>query len=510
MATQLWPVHPQPLPDELLSSWMIRLARSNGFKVHNFYAQFFGRERQIWNRDIDHHAPSWLIDGLVARTGTSRERVVQTTLRAFESFAFEHFNETGVTRWILPLGIFHRTRRAYGQQFCPQCMTEEAEPYLRRHWRLGLTVICTRHGVLLQDRCATCARPLAPHRSDITARGGFPEWTSMLRCSTCRTRIAAPAEKAAPEDVQMQREIEHHLRSGFVMLDGGLPLYSHLYFDGLRMIMRALPKPTSTLRRIAFEYAPIQQRLVLLRSATQLVVDWPHGFVKQCLVLRHPYTTVSNNDASIPYWLDSVLRHHLFSGRAPLSKEEAEAIAMATERVNASAVHVSSRKLSGRDVMHLVPTLPMVSDDTADMLIASLDQEITTAPIGQRYVLLRDKVMFIAARCMRLHMPQLLTFSVEDVCAPDEASFYFWNRVDTNDSAIAMLRWYLQRVRPQLVSGNTTALFTTHDGKPLRPTALGMRFARAIVAAQLENAIPDWTRWACIAPERKPQHGLDK
>lgn len=83
---------------------MIRLAQDNGFKVHNFYALFFGRERQIWNRDIDHHAPTWLIDGLIAHTGTSKERIIQTTLRAFEPFVFERFNDMGVTKWVLPLG----------------------------------------------------------------------------------------------------------------------------------------------------------------------------------------------------------------------------------------------------------------------------------------------------------------------------------------------------------------------------------------------------------------------
>lgn len=498
MATQLWPVHPQLLPDELLSSWMIRLARSNGFKVHNFYAQFFGRECQIWNRDIDHFAPAWLIDGLADRTGTPREHIFQTTLRAFESFAFEHFNETGMTRWLLPLGIFHRTRRAYGQQFCPQCMTEEIEPYLRRHWRLALAVICTRHGVMLQDRCATCSRPLAPHRSDMSARGGFPERTSMVRCYVCRTCIAAPAEKALPEDVQMQLEIEHYLQSGFVMLETGQSVYSHLYFDGLRMIMRVTPQSQPSLRRIIFEYASIQQRLELLRNSMQLVADWPHRFLRRCSTLPHSYTTVSDNRANTPYWLDSVMRNHLFTGRASLSKEEAESIAAATERVKSSGVRSSSRRLSGRDIVHLLPARPMVSDDTADTLIASIDQEIAIASIRQRHILLRDKVIFIVGHCLHLHIPQLLAFNIDEFGQSDDASFSFWNRVNTTDDAVAMIRWYIERVRPQLGSGKTSMLFTTHDGRPLSSSALGMRFKRAVAAAQLERTIPDWTRWARV------------
>lgn len=144
------------------------------------------------------------------------------------------------------------------------------------------------------------------------------------------------------------------------------------------------------------------------------------------------------------------------------------------------------------------------------MLIASLDREIAIASIGQRNILLRDKVMIIAGRCLSLRIPQLLAFSIDDVIQFDAASFSFWNRVDTNDSAIAMLHWYIQQVRPQLVSGSTNSLFTTQDGSPLRPTAFGMRFARAVHVAQLGCAVPDWTRWARIKPGSKPRNELNK
>lgn len=71
---------------------MIRVARDNGFRVHSFYAAHFRRERQIWNRDIDHHASVWVLDGLEAHTGLQRARLEAMTLRAFESVVFERFN----------------------------------------------------------------------------------------------------------------------------------------------------------------------------------------------------------------------------------------------------------------------------------------------------------------------------------------------------------------------------------------------------------------------------------
>lgn len=498
MATSLWPVHPHPLPDELLSSWMIRLARGNGFKVHNFCAQFFGRERQIWNRDIDHHAPPWLINALAARSGMPSERIAQTTLRSFEASAFERFNEVGATRWILPLGVFHRTRRGYGQQFCPLCLDEDEEPYLRRIWRLGLSTVCSRHGVLLQDRCFACGHQLMPHRSDMALRSGFPEITNMLRCYTCRGRISGPAEVMPSHDTQMQSHIETVLRDGFAVLASGQAVYSHLYFDGLRMIMRA--QPASPRSRAIFELAPIRYRLELLRTAQHLIARWPDVFLEHCSRLPHAYTTVSRGEVA-PYWLGSVLRRHLFRGRAPLSKKEAEAIAATARRADATAsISRLCRRLSGRDVAHLLPRPPAVGDAMVDILIASMDREIAAAPRSRRHVLLRDKVMFIAARWLRLRPLELLALSVGETEERSGSPFSFGHQIETPGDAHAMLWWYVQNVRPQFAPADAEALFIAQDGGRLRRTALSMRFVRALKAARLEGAIHNWTRWARVGP----------
>ena len=474
---------------------MIRLARGNGFKVHNFYAEFFGRERQVWNRDIDHYAPAWLIDSLAARTGTTLERVRQTTLRAFESFAFERFNEVGVTRWVLPLGVFHRTRRAHGQQFCPLCLAGDSDPYLRRSWRLALVIICARHGVLLQDRCPQCASPVTPHRSDMAARSGFSEKTTILHCSKCRARLDAAIKTAQVGDVQMQIRIDTALNDGFAVMESGQWVYSHLYFEGLRMLMRVADLPQSARHRMGFEFASIEQRLDLLRSSIELSSDWPDRFLRRCSTLPHAYTSVSMNEQG-PYWLDSVLRTHVLNRRALLSREEADAIATAARRLDVSApLGGLTRRLSGRDIAHLLPALPTVTDDVADMLIASLDQEISIASTSYRRLLLRDKVMFIAARCFRLSIPQLLALSVDDIDVCDEEEFSFWERIDTPRCAWAMLRWYARNVRPHLALGSTKALFTSVEGKPVKGNAISMRFVRAVSAAQLRRAIPNWIQW---------------
>jgi hypothetical protein len=36
-ASQLWMYHPKPLPDELLSSWLVRIAHSHDMKLLKFF-----------------------------------------------------------------------------------------------------------------------------------------------------------------------------------------------------------------------------------------------------------------------------------------------------------------------------------------------------------------------------------------------------------------------------------------------------------------------------------------
>ena len=474
------------------------MAHANGFKVHNFYSEYFGTDKQIWNRDIDHHAPQWLLDGLAERTGVSQQRIAQTTLRNLESWAFEKFNETGVTRWVLPLGIFHRTRRAYGQQFCPICFREDSQPYLRRSWRLALTVVCEVHGVYMHDRCSVCGDPLIPHRADFGPRRGVPKSTTMARCHKCRSSLHELVTTADPEHIQMQRYINQTLQSGYAELDGKF-IYAPLVFDGLRRMMRLIKNNVvpSTKGKI-FERIAIPQRAVLLQFALQLTVNWPHKFLQRCKEISHPYTSLIEGDDDIPYWLYSVMRWDLFSGKADISKTEAMAMTAVFEQQGSTGSLASLvRKTWGRDIAHLITRTASLDDEVADMLIASIDHEIARASKEDRGILLRDKVMFSVARFLKLKITHLASLNIKDVASADEAKFSFWTRLESIDAAYAMMKWYANQVRPGMALDLETedALFISTKGARISPNGIGMRFYRARNVADLARVIPSWSQW---------------
>lgn len=230
----IWPAHPQPISDELLSSWMVRLAHANGCKVHTFYSMEFGRDRQIWNRDIDRLAPDWLVEGLAIRTKISKDRVINISLRSYDGVVYEKHNAQGNTKWILPLGIYHRTRRRKGMQYCPVCLATDDIPYFRKHWRLAFYTECDIHGVLLRDACTKCMAPVIFHRTELGKRHLIKP-LSISHCFNCGEHLASgPIHTHVWSSWELQQAFKSLLTFhflGWAFVERLQVQYSHLLFD---------------------------------------------------------------------------------------------------------------------------------------------------------------------------------------------------------------------------------------------------------------------------------------
>lgn len=190
LTTPLWPIRYKPLPDELLSSWLVRLARGHGLRVQTFCNLIFGNQLQVWNRDIDRLGPDWLVDVLSERTGTPIEIARGTTLRSYEGRLYPVFRTSGALQWITTLQMFHRTRQGFGMQYCPQCLLEDLVPYFRKAWRVAFVTTCATHQCMLRDRCFACGAGVAFHRGDMgNPQGQHRE--SIADCFACGASLAS-------------------------------------------------------------------------------------------------------------------------------------------------------------------------------------------------------------------------------------------------------------------------------------------------------------------------------
>jgi len=312
----IWPIHPQPLNGEILSSWMIRVAHANRYKVHDFYSQYFGRNRQIWNRDIDQFAPEWLINGLTKHTGLSKETIEDMTLRSYGGVVSDRFKNASVVRGLLALGIYHRKRRLYGQQFCPICLRADKTPYLRKAWRIASVCICDLHQTILQDRCNNCQRPMMAYRTDMFNKSGIPIYSGIDYCGTCRKRLVSnkPYSRKVPANlVQLQCKVYDALKGKSVLL-GKEKIQAIDFIEGIRTLTTGaarlhMVKEQLNIGRIVFEKTDVILRFYLLSIVAELIENWPDQFIAFNKNTAFTYTNVisKNTDGNAPEWIKSAI-----------------------------------------------------------------------------------------------------------------------------------------------------------------------------------------------------------
>jgi hypothetical protein len=181
---KLLPGHPQPQPDELLSSWIVALARANRIKVHSLCIRVGGNQNTIWNRDVDRMVPAEVLTKLSAMTGQSAERIRTLSLAHIaEQIDVDH-HPNGTATWLLPLGVWHRKRLRHGVQFCTMCLGMDKRPYVRRSWRLAYYTECEHHRVLMMDRCPFCGEAFNYFRGELGDRNQV-EAAGLNFCVSC-------------------------------------------------------------------------------------------------------------------------------------------------------------------------------------------------------------------------------------------------------------------------------------------------------------------------------------
>ena len=144
-----WPVTVVPQADELLSSWLHRLAHANGVAPRAF-ARVLRRNSGMWSPALDLRLPSDIAKLLSANTGIAPDELAAMMLP-----------HALPRQLLLPLrNSGHRTDSTW-LQFCSYCLAEDAQPYFRRRWRLATRVSCSKHSCRLRDRCPSCQSCIA-------------------------------------------------------------------------------------------------------------------------------------------------------------------------------------------------------------------------------------------------------------------------------------------------------------------------------------------------------------
>ncbi|WP_425048834.1 TniQ family protein [Pseudomonas fulva] len=324
------PIHPHPFPDELLTSWMVRLAFANGFALHTFYSSLLGYGAPIWSRDSDRHPPSALLGCLATAAGRPVEELSGLTLSCYEGFIFENLVVSGDVPYLLPTGLYHRTRRRAGIQFCPICLKLDPAPYYRRHWRLALSTVCTAHDCFLEQTCPSCGSPVVFHQHGI-GRSKLITGSALSICSKCDFRLSDTqprrtgcADSAASQLLfTISRSVQLGDWDGFFQR---VPL-SLSFFTGLRILLgllcgrhgarlRSVLSGTAGLEivpvaHLDFEYQSQEVRYALLLAISTLLVHWPTRFHEACSLAKLTRSRLTDSFSTMPYWLRTEVDEYL-------------------------------------------------------------------------------------------------------------------------------------------------------------------------------------------------------
>lgn len=495
----LWPIHLKPRTNELLSSWMIRLAHAHGYKVERMCRVLFGRDHALWSRDVDRFSPSGVLTKLCEITGTDPERARFTTLESYGGFLSEQVQPGGHSPWILPLHIHHRQRTAPGLMYCPICLQDSETAYYRRPWRLAFVTACTMHGIALRDTCWQCGIPVMPHRVDIGRRGATPRDRSFVRCWRCGCKLnAADVEPCDEYLLTFTKGLEAVLECGYVNLDGRLNLHSVPYFAGIRILARLAAKE-NCLRATSIEKLPIGQRRSVMRKVAQLQESWPRSFLRSMRDARTTYWDIVQPRETLPFWLEDIcfqLKRHQHPARSEAEVAEVARLIMSKQgRLDVTAlrrsygVHIRRERLP----LHCRTT---VSHDNHETLMASLEHAAAGSfDLKARFACLQDQVMFSLYRFSDLSAAKICALSLTDMRplqVDPSIEDAWWGAPRTRVEAIRALHRHIRGVRRQF-SGADKYLYTFFSpftGRPLSASGMQARFRQAVMAAALTAPIP--------------------
>ena len=297
------PAHPKPLPDELLSSWLTRLAISNSTRCYSFVNSMLCYPNEIWARDIDRSAREDLLELLSIKTPTSIQQLRQMTLSYYDGKIVDNVKYDRHCQWILEIGVYHRKRKRAGLQFCPHCLKDDPLPYFRKEWRLSFVTFCERHSCLLRDCCPSCKSSIAYHRLGSFRKVFIPNML-VSTCFHCHFDLRQSKPESIDRKARGLRLIQSsmiksthtkHLREA-VLAKSSIELYS-----GLANLLFLLKRPkTIALREYlvldnelntytlhsdripSFEAEPIEARDNYMILLCTLLQDWPEYFLQAC------------------------------------------------------------------------------------------------------------------------------------------------------------------------------------------------------------------------------------
>jgi hypothetical protein len=313
---------PPPLPDELLSSWLTRVAHEHARRLPNFLTLFVKREgSRITSTDLDFQYNEQLFQVLAQKSGLNEKTIYKMSLRNEEGYLFTCNNCLYPPKQIRKLTD---KRTHFGLMYCPQCLQEDKIPYFRKQWRYYFYNACPKHNIYLTDRCWKCYKPIKLSKLEIKQDLSF--------CAHCgydlKNTITIPLQQKEQYGLNAIDWFKRGLKSGYFIINNQ-KINSLIIFQSFTKLSTLLDKKED----LSLESFPLiyQYKNVckdLLKYASKKVLPIKKDFLLTSMVYyifqNYPNNLISltNNNGlthrdfvhgfkDIPFWYKSEIDTHI-------------------------------------------------------------------------------------------------------------------------------------------------------------------------------------------------------
>ena len=199
------PLAPRPLPDEIISSWLLRVAAANAVTLSDLLAALESQHPRALEgvQLLDCAAPHSALAALASfcrvpirvlepldlqrRAPCLEPRLLLQFPCPLSRTEWHRYRAAADSPWRWSRALWIRVRYAH----CPVCLGTQTEPHIRWEWCFAGLVDCPLHQVDLQDGCPHCGEMDPLHF-------GPPDEPGPVRCSTCQTPLGTEERAVQP------------------------------------------------------------------------------------------------------------------------------------------------------------------------------------------------------------------------------------------------------------------------------------------------------------------------
>jgi hypothetical protein len=243
--------HPQPLPGESLSGYILRVSEENGY-MHpgNLFrvARIAQSERATRNFSFDKLAATinWQSQSMRESDTSLNPADLRVSKKLRDSFRFPELAIT-VTK------------------FCPRCVVEKG--FIETHWSSPLMVGCPTHQCVALYNCPNCRKPLGWFRP------------GLLECKCGGDLRRARCRPIPPSEATLLAILRSKLL-GSPFEDenlAGLPAgdLMRMNLQGLSTMVRVLAR----IRMLSTDLGGTRDDRKIVNEASMVLADWPNNFV---------------------------------------------------------------------------------------------------------------------------------------------------------------------------------------------------------------------------------------